>query len=94
MRIRALTALVATVLASVVPLSPAQAGRTPDDQPLPGYTIDNPPLPPVQVHAKPTRVPQGVHHHAAYAIEVPPHWNGKLALYAHGYAGTTSAPVC
>ncbi|SNS58202.1 hypothetical protein SAMN05443665_100696 [Actinomadura meyerae] len=87
MRIRALTALVATVLASVVPLGPAQAGRTPDDQPLPGYTVDNPPLPPVQVHGAPSRVLQGVHRHAAYIIEVPPHWNGRLALYAHGYAG-------
>ncbi|NVI87855.1 hypothetical protein [Actinomadura sp. BRA 177] len=87
MRIRAITALAATVLASVVAAAPAQAGRTPDDQPLPGYTIDNPPLAPVQVHGKPSRVLQGVHHHAAYDIEVPPHWNGKLALYAHGYAG-------
>ncbi len=37
------------------------------------------------MHGKPSRVLQGVHHHAAYDIEVPPHWNGKLALYAHGY---------
>jgi hypothetical protein len=87
MRIRALTALAATVLASLVPMSTAQAGHVPDDQPLPGYTIDNPPLPPVQVHGMPSRVVQGVHHHAAYDIEVPPHWNGKLALWAHGYAG-------
>lgn len=87
MRIRALTALVATVLAVVAAPGPARADRTPDDQPLPGYTIDNPPLAPVQVHGRPSRVLQGVHHHAAYDIEVPPHWNGKLALYAHGYAG-------
>ncbi|WP_433477360.1 hypothetical protein ACQPZP_10065 [Spirillospora sp. CA-142024] len=87
MRVRSLAALAALVLASVVPTSAAHADRVPDDQPLPGYTIDNPPLAPVLVHGKPSRVLQGVHRHAAYDIEVPPHWNGKLALYAHGYAG-------
>lgn len=30
---------------------------------------------------------QGVHGHAAYDIEVPTEWNGKLALWAHGYRG-------
>ncbi|MEO8808501.1 MAG: alpha/beta hydrolase, partial [Burkholderiaceae bacterium] len=25
---------------------------------------------------------------AAYRVEVPPNWNGKLVMYAHGYAGT------
>jgi hypothetical protein len=25
---------------------------------------------------------------AAYQVEVPPNWNGKLVMYAHGYAGT------
>ncbi|MCP9970627.1 hypothetical protein LUX57_40105 [Actinomadura madurae] len=87
MRIRALTALAALVLASAVPTSSAEAGPVPGDQPLPGYTIDNPPLAPVQVHGKPSRVLQGVHRHAAYDIEVPPRWNGRLALWAHGYAG-------
>ena len=24
---------------------------------------------------------------AAYRVEVPPNWNGKLVMYAHGYAG-------
>lgn len=90
MRIRALIALAATVLALVVPLGAAgtaHADRTPGDQPLPGYTIENPPLPPAQVDGEPTRVSQGVHRHSAYIIEVPPDWNGKLVLYAHGYAG-------
>ncbi len=59
----------------------------PDDQPLPGYTISNPPLAPVPVHGRPSTVLQGVHGHAAYDIEIPPAWNGRLALYAHGYAG-------
>lgn len=86
MRVRALAALTAAVLALGM-AGTARADRIPGDQPLPGYTIDNPPLPPVLVHGKPSRVLQGVHRHAAYDIEVPPHWNGKLALYAHGYAG-------
>ena len=30
----------------------------------------------------------GVHAGAAYRIEVPNNWNGKLVLYAHGYRGT------
>ncbi|MFG2090602.1 MULTISPECIES: hypothetical protein [unclassified Spirillospora] len=90
MRIRALIASAATVLALVVPLGTAgtaHADRTPGDQPLPGYTIENPPLPPAQVDGKPSRVLQGVHNHSAYIIETPPGWNGKLVLYAHGYAG-------
>ncbi|MET9224376.1 hypothetical protein [Lentzea sp. NPDC003310] len=58
------------------------------DQPLPGYTIVNPPLAPATVGGKPTRVLQGVHSHAGYIIEVPPRWNGRLALWAHGYRGT------
>ena len=28
---------------------------------------------------------------AAYRIEVPKNWNGKLAVYAHGYTGTVNA---
>lgn len=87
MRFRPLAVLSALVLSVVVPVGAARADRVPGDQPLPGYTIDNPPLAPVQVHGKPSRVMQGVHRHAAYDIEVPPHWNGKLALWAHGYAG-------
>lgn len=30
----------------------------------------------------------GVLKGAAYQVEVPPNWNGKLVMYAHGYAGT------
>ena len=30
----------------------------------------------------------GVLNGAAYQVEVPPAWNGKLVMYAHGYAGT------
>ena len=31
---------------------------------------------------------QGVRGGALYRIEVPANWNGKLVMYAHGYAGT------
>jgi esterase/lipase superfamily enzyme len=65
----------------------ATPGGVPDDQPLPGYTISNPPLAPVTVHGQPSRVLQGVTGHAAYDVEVPPGWNGKLVMWAHGYAG-------
>jgi pimeloyl-ACP methyl ester carboxylesterase len=61
----------------------------PDDQPLPGYTVDNPPLAPATVGGRPSRVLQGVHGHAAYDIEVPPRWNGSLLMWAHGYRGDT-----
>ena len=86
-RIRPLAVLSALVLSALVPAGAARADRVPDDPPLPGYTIVNPPLAPVQVHGEPSRVIQGVHRHAAYDIEVPSQWNGKLALWAHGYAG-------
>ncbi|GAA2594455.1 hypothetical protein SMC26_44990 [Actinomadura fulvescens] len=84
-----LVLLTGLVLALGVLAPPAAAGgeRTPGDQPLPGYTIVNPPLPPAIVHGRAARVLQGVHRHAAYAIEVPPKWNGELVMYAHGYAG-------
>ena len=29
---------------------------------------------------------------AAYMGEVPTNWNGKLLMFAHGYAGTGAAP--
>ena len=33
----------------------------------------------------------GVLNGAAYRVEVPANWNGKLVMYAHGYAGTGPA---
>jgi hypothetical protein len=33
----------------------------------------------------------GVLNGAAYLVEVPANWNGKLVMYAHGYAGTGAA---
>src|SRR5688572_33257388 len=70
--------------------APAVAGDVPGDQPLPGYTINNPPLAPVLVNGVATTVLQGVHRHAAYNIEVPPVWNGDLVMWAHGYRANTT----
>jgi pimeloyl-ACP methyl ester carboxylesterase len=83
---RALTVAVTVVLVGAAAPA-AQAGGVTGDQPLPGYTIVNPPLTPALVDGQPTRVLQGTHRHAAYVIEVPPRWNGDLAMWAHGYRG-------
>lgn len=64
-------------------------GHNRGDAPLPGFTIDNPPLTPALVGGQPSTVLQGVHAHAAYDIEVPPHWNGDLVMWAHGFRGST-----
>ncbi|QQQ74853.1 hypothetical protein IOD16_27495 [Saccharothrix sp. 6-C] len=86
-RMRRISGL-ALVLVLVAP--PAAASTPPGDQPLPGYTISNPPLPPALVGGEPSRVLQGVHEHAAYAVEVPPRWNGRLVMWAHGYRGAST----
>jgi pimeloyl-ACP methyl ester carboxylesterase len=68
-------------------ISATQGASVPGDQPLPPYTIVNPPLAPATVGGQPTTVRQGVHEHAAYIIEVPPSWNGDLVMWTHGYRG-------
>ncbi|MEV1289809.1 hypothetical protein [Micromonospora sp. NPDC049679] len=88
-RLLAVTAGLA-LIAGLAGAAPAHAHGVPGDRPLPGYTIDNPPLPPALVHGQPSRVRQGVHRHAAYTIEVPPRWNGELLMWAHGYRGQGS----
>ncbi|WP_433263318.1 hypothetical protein ACQPZF_31870 [Actinosynnema sp. CS-041913] len=79
-------------LASVLILlfATSAAATPPHDQPLPGYTISNPPLPPASVGGAPSRVLQGVHEHAGYIVEVPPRWNGRLAMWAHGHRGAST----
>jgi hypothetical protein len=67
--------------------APAMADPVPGNEPLPGYTINNPPLAPILVGGVPTTVHQGVHEHAAYDIEIPPNWNGELVMWAHGFRG-------
>ncbi|WP_285640407.1 hypothetical protein [Lentzea sp. NBRC 102530] len=87
MRAHIVVSLLGLVLFAGAP--PALADReVPGDQPLPGYTVNNPPLPPEVVNGQPTRVLQGIHAHSAYTVEVPAKWNGKLAMWAHGYRGT------
>ncbi|MEO6502850.1 MAG: hypothetical protein ABIQ09_13170 [Jatrophihabitantaceae bacterium] len=56
-------------------------------QPLPGYTIVNPPLPPLQTAYGPSTVYQGVYRSAGFDVEVPPQWNGELVMWAHPYFG-------
>ena len=58
--------------ASASAFAASTGAQVADDQPLPPYTIDNPPLPPLTVGGASTVVRQGVHHHAAYDIEVRP----------------------
>jgi hypothetical protein len=83
-----LVRLVAAISLVILGLAPAAAahGQTDDGtQPLPGYTVVNPPLAPVIGAGGQTTVYQGVFNHAAFDIEVPPDWNGDLVMYAHGY---------
>ena len=87
----AVTAALAMLLTGMVAAPPVEARSAravPGNEPLPGYTISNPPLAPVVVQGRQTRVLQGVHQHAAYDVEVPPRWNGELVMWAHGYRGT------
>ncbi|GAA0351647.1 hypothetical protein NE235_23325 [Actinoallomurus spadix] len=92
MRLRRLASLisVAAVAVSLGTAPPAGAATVPDDRPLPPYTISNPALPPLTVGGRTTTVRQGVFHHAAYDIEVPPNWNGELVMWAHGYRGAST----
>ncbi|MER7459596.1 hypothetical protein [Micromonospora sp. NPDC126480] len=85
-------ALTLTVgLAGAGPATATTGDRHADGtQPLPGYTISNPPLQPLVVGGAPTTVRQGVHRHSGYIIEVPRQWNGDLVMWAHGYRGQTT----
>jgi pimeloyl-ACP methyl ester carboxylesterase len=68
----------ALAIGSFAPAAPAQ--------PLnPYYYVDETALP---FDALPGATAYwGVHKNAGYRIEVPGNWNGKLALYAHGFRG-------
>ncbi|MEU6075474.1 hypothetical protein [Micromonospora sp. NPDC047074] len=73
------------------------SAEVPGDQPLPGYSISNPPLTPAVVDGEPTLVMQGTYQHAGFIVELPPDWNGDLVMWAHGYRGqdhvlTTEVP--
>lgn len=78
----------ASATATTATITGASHGDSvPGDQPLPPYTIVNPPLAPATVGGQLTTVRQGTHEHAAYIMEVPPTWNGDLVMWAHGYRG-------
>jgi hypothetical protein len=65
---RALASIVvALLLAAGLIAAPAYADP-PGEQPLPGYTVNNPPLEPLVVDGVPTQVLQGVHNNAALDI--------------------------
>jgi hypothetical protein len=82
--------LLAVGIAGMSPVNAATADpddSVPTDQPLPPYTIVNPPLAPLVINGQPTTVTQGTHAHAAFIIEVPAQWNGDLVMWAHGFRG-------
>jgi hypothetical protein len=78
-----------TLTVGLAGAAPALAADRADDgsQPLPGYTITNPPLAPLVIDGAATTVRQGVHEHAGFIIETPARWNGELVMWAHGYRG-------
>ncbi|MET8833307.1 hypothetical protein ABZV78_05245 [Micromonospora sp. NPDC004540] len=78
-----------TLTVGLTGAAPALAADRDDDgsQPLPGYTISNPPLAPLVIDGATTTVRQGVHEHAGFIIETPARWNGDLVMWAHGYRG-------
>jgi hypothetical protein len=91
---RLLSAIVAAVLVAAAP-APATAAPPACDAPVasptqPGYLVADPDcditgtpftaLPGATVHT-------GIRDGAAYRVEVPGDWNGRLVLYAHGYRG-------
>ncbi|WP_262285262.1 S9 family peptidase [Micromonospora sp. MA102] len=77
-----------TLAVGLAGAAPAVAAERDDGtQPLPGYTISNPPLAPLVIDGATTTVRQGVHAHAGYIIETPARWNGELVMWAHGYRG-------
>lgn len=78
-----------TLAVGLAGAAPAMAADRDDDgsQPLPGYTISNPPLAPLVIDGATTTVRQGVHAHAGFIIETPAKWNGDLVMWAHGYRG-------
>jgi fermentation-respiration switch protein FrsA (DUF1100 family) len=86
-RLLILAATASLVIGAVPSAVSAKNPRVDGGQPLPGYTISNPPLAPLTVGGKPSTVYQSVFEHAAFDIEVPPNWNGDLVMYAHGYRG-------
>ncbi|MFC7528236.1 alpha/beta hydrolase family protein [Actinoplanes sp. GCM10030250] len=97
MRVRRALALALLLLVPAVPAQASPAATvgtctapTPSET-QPGYLVADPDcdvtgtpftaLPGARVHT-------GIRDGAAYRIEVPTNWNGRLVVYAHGYRGT------
>src|SRR6202022_17404 len=73
------------ILALCLSLGPGARAPPPPPPPL-DYTIIAPRF--AALPGTPTSRYWGIAAGAAYRIEVPAGWNGKLVLYAHGYRGT------
>src|SRR4051794_41099770 len=54
----------------------------------PKYFVDESKLPFAALPGLPAQQLWGVHNGAAYRVEVPSNWNGKLVMWAHGFRGT------
>lgn len=91
-RLARLLTVVATAAALVLGSNALGLAAPPDDgsQPLPGWTVTQPTLTPIQGAGGTTTVHQGIYEHAGYYVEIPANWNGELVMYAHGYRGTGS----
>jgi hypothetical protein len=89
----ALFALVLTVpilVGTPAPAAPAACAAPVPSTTQPGYLVADPGC---EIDGTPfvaltgARVYTGIRAGAAYRIEVPQHWNGRLVVYAHGYRG-------
>ena len=85
--LRTITIAGAVTLTALVGGAAAANPAVSDDQPLPPYTISNPPMAPIVANGALTTVFQGIHEHAAHDVEVPAQWNGDLVVWAHGFRG-------
>jgi hypothetical protein len=86
-RLLTLAAAASLVIGALPSTASAKGPKDDGGQPLPGYTVLNPPLTPLVVGGRSTTVYQGIFEHAAFDIEVPASWNGDLVMFAHGYHG-------
>jgi pimeloyl-ACP methyl ester carboxylesterase len=84
------TAAVAAVAFNLCTAQPAALGR-PGITPLPCASQVWQPIDPKFEALPGTRVFFGSYDGGLYRIEIPDHWNGELALYAHGFVPSTGA---